>query len=363
MSTSAQQHNDLLDFVETLSGDKTLRVEENLGEGFVRLRVAEAERRQAKHDIRCSEDVIVEMLRNSRDAGARHIYVATAREKDVRTIVVLDDGRGIPEYMHAKVFDARVTSKLESMHMDRWGVHGRGMALYSIKENSSKACVMSSDVGKGCSIQIVTNISQLSERADQSTWPQIGVDDGGNQSVIRGPHNIVRTCCEFALEERPGVFVYLGSPAEIVATIRARVRPEIDDAKLLFIDRLDALPVLHRLYAAADALDLQKVAQSLGLDISERTAHRILADQIRPQRSVVAQLTHASDATANHEVDLLKDCRGLKLSKDDLDDFSRLLERDFELIANRYYVSLAGQPKIRVSKNRISVSFEIDKGD
>lgn len=363
MSTTSQKRTDLLDFVETLSGDKTLRVEENLGEGFVRLRVAEAERRQAKHDIRCSEDVIVEMLRNSRDAGARHIYVATTCDKDLRTIVILDDGQGIPDYMHKKVFDARVTSKLESMHMDRWGVHGRGMALYSIKENSTEAHVMSSDVGKGSSIRIVTDTSQLSERADQSTWPQMGLDDEGNQSVIRGPHNIVRTCCEFALEERPHVAVYLGSPAEIVATIRARVRPEIDDSELLFIDSFEALPVLHRLYAAADAVDLQEVAQSLGLDISERTAHRILAHQIKPQRSVVAQLTHSADTVGNHEIDLLKDRRGLKISNDDLDDFSRLLERDFELIASRYYVSLAGQPKIRVSKNRISVSFEIDKGD
>ena len=52
----------------------------------MRLRVAEAERRQAKHDIRCIEDVVIEMLRNARDAGARHIYVASSREGDTRTI-------------------------------------------------------------------------------------------------------------------------------------------------------------------------------------------------------------------------------------------------------------------------------------
>ena len=37
----------LADFVSTMGGDRALRVEESLGEGFVRLRVAEAERRQA----------------------------------------------------------------------------------------------------------------------------------------------------------------------------------------------------------------------------------------------------------------------------------------------------------------------------
>ena len=44
---------DLVGFVASMGGERSLRVEENLGEGYVRLRVAEAERRQAKHDIRC----------------------------------------------------------------------------------------------------------------------------------------------------------------------------------------------------------------------------------------------------------------------------------------------------------------------
>ena len=68
---------DLVGFVSSMGGERALRVEENLGEGFVRLRVAEAERRQAKHDVRCIEDVVIEMLRNARDAHASHIYVAT----------------------------------------------------------------------------------------------------------------------------------------------------------------------------------------------------------------------------------------------------------------------------------------------
>ena len=112
-----------------MGGERALRVEESLGAGYVRLRVAEAERRQAKHDIRSVEDIVIELLRNSRDAGARHIYVATSKEGALRTITILDDGQGIPKDMQEKIFEARVTSKLESMHMDRWGIHGRGMAL------------------------------------------------------------------------------------------------------------------------------------------------------------------------------------------------------------------------------------------
>ena len=50
---------DILGFVASMGGERALRVEENLGEGYVRLRVAEAERRQAKHDVRCVEDVVI----------------------------------------------------------------------------------------------------------------------------------------------------------------------------------------------------------------------------------------------------------------------------------------------------------------
>ena len=89
----------LADFVARMGGERSLRVEENLGEGYVRLRVAEAERRQAKHDIRCVEDMVIELLRNSRDAGAKRIYLATSREGDLRTTTILDDGSGVPQDM------------------------------------------------------------------------------------------------------------------------------------------------------------------------------------------------------------------------------------------------------------------------
>ena len=77
--------DDLIDFVESVSGDAHLAVEERLGDGFVRLKTAEAERRQAKHDIRCVEDVVIEMLRNTRDAHATSIFLATSREGRMKT--------------------------------------------------------------------------------------------------------------------------------------------------------------------------------------------------------------------------------------------------------------------------------------
>ena len=131
----------LTSFIEEVCGDSHLRVEDDLGDGFVRLRIAEAERRQARHDIRSTEDIVIEMLRNARDAGARSIFVSLSREGSARRICMIDDGAGIPESMQDAIFEPRVTSKLDTVHMDKWGVHGRGMALFSIAENAEIARV------------------------------------------------------------------------------------------------------------------------------------------------------------------------------------------------------------------------------
>ena len=71
--------NDLAAFVERVTSKSLFRVESDLGHGFVRLKVSEAERRQAKQDIRCVEDAVIEMLRNARDAHARSIFLATSK--------------------------------------------------------------------------------------------------------------------------------------------------------------------------------------------------------------------------------------------------------------------------------------------
>ena len=41
---------ELVDFISAAGQERSLRVEEDLGGGYVRLRVSEAERRQARHD-------------------------------------------------------------------------------------------------------------------------------------------------------------------------------------------------------------------------------------------------------------------------------------------------------------------------
>lgn len=355
--------NDLISFIASMSGEGSLRVEENLGEGFVRLRVSEAERRQAKHDIQHVEDIVVEMLRNARDAGAQNIYLATSKEEGVRTLLFLDDGSGVPADMRERIFDARVTSKLESMKMDKWGVHGRGMALFSIKQNTQTAEVVTSGPNLGSAFKVVADTAQLSERADQSTWPQAAKDDDGVLSCVRGPHNISRAVCEFACEELHGCDVYLGTPTEIAATLHAHASARIDSTRLIFLESESDLPVVSRLAYAADAADFIRIASSLGIELSERTAHRILAGSITPLRSVASRLLREKEKPAQKAtpIDLERDRRGLKIAQEDLSSFSRALEHDFNELAARYYLTLTQDPRIRVTKDRITVTFEIGK--
>ena len=317
--------NELISFIASMSGEGNLRVEENLGEGYVRLRVSEAERRQAKHDIQHVEDIVIDM--------------------------------------QERIFDARVTSKLESMKMDRWGVHGRGMALFSIKQNTDEARVVTSGVDLGSAFKVSVAADRLSERADQSSWPQAVKDEDGRYVCARGPHNIIRAACEFALEELRGCDVYLGSPSEIAATLYAQASSRLDTSRLLFIDDESELPVVDRLGLASDAEDFIRICSGLGLEMSERTAHRILAGQIKPVRGVTARLLRERDSSSHAPapVDLAKDRRGLRIAKDDMAQFSRAVERDFNDLAARYYLNLCGDPKIRVSRDRITVTFDLAK--
>lgn len=355
--------DDLLNFVTSVSGDQFLKVEETFGDGFVRLKVSEAERRQAKHDIRSVEDIVIELLRNSRDAHASRIFVASWREGDHRHLTVIDDGTGIPEPMKDRVFEPRVTSKLESMVIDEWGVHGRGMALFSIRSNTQVARVAVSDPRKGTSVEIVVDLASLAEKTDQSTWPAVERDDEGELKVSRGPHNIVRRTAEFAIEHT-GIDVFLGTPSEVLTTMSMLARFELDSSELLFCDDARRFPVWQRAAAAADAAELAEIAAELAMPISERTAHRILGGELVPLRSVKA-LVMGDDKRAPEAPgpDIYRDRRGLKIHHADLTEFSRELESAFDALAEKYYLHLRTEPRITVGRDDIRVRFEVEKDE
>ena len=356
------EHESLMDFVTSVSGDGYLKVEESLGDGYVRLRISEAERRQAKHDIRSFEDIVVELLRNARDAHARRIFVATTRDGEARMLTMIDDGVGVPATLHDAVFEPRVTSKLETMVMDRWGVHGRGMALFSVRSNVRTAHIAASAPHKGASVAIVADVTALNERTDQSTWPTVEPDETGRLRVSRGPHNIVRRVVEFACEH-PELELYLGSPTEVLATLAALGRSELGASDLMFCDDLERLQVWQRPAACSDAAELTQTASCLGLAISERTAHRILAGELAALEPVLAQVVETAEPTPEPTPDIYRDRRSLRIHHGDLAAFRVELVKAFDLIAERYYLTLRGDPKVTIGPNEIRVRYSIEKDE
>lgn len=381
-------------FIQDVTGESHLRIETDLGDGFVRLSSSEAERRQAKHDIRCVEDIVIEMLRNARDAQARLIYLATVREGNTRRIVMIDDGAGIPQSMHTAVFEPRVTSKLDTYHMDRWGVHGRGMALYSIRENAKSARVVASAPHKGSAIEVIVDTEVLPERADQSSLPHRIVSDDG-RAVMRGPRNINRMVAEFVTEKKDAPQVFVGSAIQIAATMRQaglRALPTGGDGAALTPDggrhageAVEAessaglranLPLCLQPALAATPHELAQVCRAIGLDMSERSARRILDGQVEAVSSFLSNLV-ARPSEAKHPVrtgagsdergsettiDCLRkprDARTLGIARDDLNMLAHEVERAWVPIARAYYLDADVRPQIRLAKDGVRIFIPV----
>ena len=350
--------NDLSSFIESVCTDSRLRVDEDFGDGFVRLKQSEAERRQATQDIRSTEDIVIECLRNSRDAGAGKIFVALTRDESKRTVVIIDDGSGIPENMHDRIFEPRVTSKLDTAHMDKWGMHGRGMALYSIKMNAAKAYVACSRPEYGSSIVVETDLLKLGEKTDQSTFPSFEVRDGVH--VMRGPRNLLRTCAEFALEHRRDCEVYCGSAtiyeyglSSVSPVSRALGKPDDDSG------------ILQSLAFAVQPEDFVEQASLLGIDISTRSARRIMDGSIKSVRSMLERLQsdgfRTQHSASRPPAFNRGRSKGLKLDEKDVDLLRNEISRAFQDIADRYFLSRDVRPEIRVTGDSIRVSIPIEK--
>ncbi|WP_102378087.1 ATP-binding protein [Raoultibacter timonensis] len=356
----------LTSFIEEVCGDSHLRVEDDLGDGFVRLRSAEAERRQAKHDIRSTEDIVIEMLRNARDAGARSIFVALSREGSVRKICMIDDGAGVPEAMRGAIFEPRVTSKLDTMHVDKWGVHGRGMALFSIAENAESAYVVASAAGMGASLAVETDLGRLPEKTDQSSSPVFSYSETGELQV-RGPRNINRITAEFAFEHRDAVSVYSGSPTDIAATLYEYANATVSANTRAFTADPEELPVVKRLCLAVDPAGFVELARGIGLEMSERSARRIMDGSIRGLESVAETIAfeqRGPSAKKNRSASskaLSVDPRGLKIEQSDMAAFSEKLQRAFSDLAEQYYLEPGVQPEVRVARDGIHVNFPLLK--
>lgn len=355
--------NDLHAFIDDVCGQDRLRIEADLGDGFVRLRSSEADRRQAAQDIRCSEDVLLELLRNAFDAQAHHVYVATQRSGDDRLMVVIDDGCGIPAHLFHHIFEPRVTSKLDTAHPDKWGFHGRGMALYSIAQNTTSASVVQSVVGSGTSLEVHINLSSLSEKADQSTFPHFEKD--GSSYGMRGPKNLLRTACEFVLEYHRECEVYFGSPSEIASAMYRNALEDVPPIMRAFgeVDESTAA-LMSGLALAHDADDFTRRCRNLGLILSPRTSRRILDGTIQPPPSLLDRMSLESfphPKTRGKESSTMGDNRGLRLSAEDKDELKTALVKAIEPLQERYFIEALGEPSISTSGDAIRITIPILK--
>ncbi len=344
---SAMSDTSLEQFIDAVSGSSPLRVQDDLGFGYVRLRAAEAQRRQAKQDIRCFEDVVIEMLRNSRDAHSRMIFLASWTEGSKRYLSMLDDGDGIPESMHETIFEPFVTSKLDTFHSDRWGVHGRGMALYSIRQNVESAKVLSSEPGLGSAFAVVNDTGSLPEKRDQSSLPSIATDAEGKK-VLRGPHNIIRTTLEFAIDERDTLAVYYGSASEIVSTLYwmgKSALERVDSGNCSSDDE----PYMYRFGRCGDAPSLAALSQSLGFPMSTRTAYRIIAGEVKPLSTLLESVLGSTGETAPaKERRRSPKQRSIHIESQDLDSFTSRVGEAYSAIADAYYLDKAPEIDVRV---------------
>ncbi len=370
------QSPSLASFIEATPSARHLRIEADLGNGFVRLRVDEAERRQAIQDIRSSEDILVELLRNSRDAEAHQIFVALSREGNRRHIVLIDDGCGIPPAAHELVFEPRVTSKLDTMRMDTWGVHGRGMALYSISQNALKARICSSNTALGTAVSVLTDTDQLGERKDQSSFPSFIASEEG-MVRIRGPRNLLRTACEFALENRRAVSVYLGSPAEIAATLYSFACAIVAPSMRAFAADTDHIPVCKQLAFAFDEADFVARAANLGLSLSNRTARRILNGTIASTPPLLERIEHEGfvidttkkaanikrQATTVQSEQNSRPERRPRIDAHDVATFAQRAAVAFEELAEAYYLDRDVEVSARIEGDRLVVSVPLRRQD
>lgn len=343
---------EIIDFVAGITGTARLRIEENLPHGFVRLKVAEAERRQAQHDIRSVEDIVTELARNSRDAGARHVMVSFHKEKGrYRRLAVIDDGRGVPPDMHQIIFEPRVTSKRDDFTEDRYGVHGRGMALFSIRSRVPDARVVSSKQGTGCVIALNADTEAVPERADQATLPRLERGEDGTVAIGVGPRNVARTLVELSCDDS-GTAYFLGSPAEVLATMRALGSTPEGAAYWAAVSQADEAPALAAL-----------ASSTYGLPVSERNAYRVLRGEIVPLPPI-GELALVNGKPAARETVAARPAAQTakpfkKLAKQDLDEIAESTREAAERVLSRYYLTTAGPPKVRRGRGKITVSMYV----
>jgi hypothetical protein len=346
---------DLTKFLFDLDIKDKLNIEEDLGNGYVKLKISEAERRQALQDIHTVEDIIIELLRNSRDAGSKNIFIGTKKiGENKRVIYCIDDGDGIPPKFHNLIFQARVTSKLDDGIKDSYGFHGRGMALFSIKLTADEVMITFSDHLKGTSIFIDVNLEIIPEKKDQSLLPQL-IEKSGQSGLAGGINNIIKVILEFSLQNN-GINFYYGTPSQIISTMRHlsikknnhKYLPRFnnwDKFQNFIIENkvgITNFPSLAENYSILEGI----TKKIFNMDISQRNLQRIIYNEINELEPININIINHNFLTNDDKEDLIVNGKNsekklqlydeLKLSNRFKDEEIRCIIKTLEEIIIKY---------------------------
>ncbi len=235
----------------------------DLGAGFARLAGTEGARRSPRH-LRSVEDALHELLRNSRDAGANSIYVASSlKERRYRHLVVIDDGSGIPDVYRHLVFEPGVTTRhLDPVH-DGGSPHGAGLSLYHIKNAALTAEILST-----------SSPTAIKTVFDTYTFPEKSLQSDTRPSNT----NLLAVLANFASHD-PSYLLYHGSPSRIAA-------------RLLQNHIIQTRRAAGRNSKGSSiAKEIERVRgemEGLGLELSSRTVRRIISGEVPAAELVVA---------------------------------------------------------------------------
>jgi hypothetical protein len=263
--------------------------------------------RRSPWKIRSVEDALFELLRNSRDAKAHNIYVAsTLRARRYRTLAVIDDGRGIPETHKQVIFGPGVTTRHLDPQQDDNSLHGAGLSLYHIKNTALHAEVLSAS--SPTAIKVVFDTRTLPEKSLQS-------------NARPSKTNLPATLTGFVSHQKETPRLYYSSPARVLARL------------------LD-----HRIIQwgeeGASTGSLRETARGLGLEVSLRTVQRVVGGEVPAADEVVADATGGDGRVVRRRVARRNGSEGpiLSVGPEDLMEISAVLRR----AARLSYLDLAG---------------------
>ncbi len=244
----------------------------DLGSGFARLLGAEGARRSPGR-IYYVEDALHELLRNSRDAGARNIYVASSlRARRYRTLVVMDDGQGLPETHGHLIFEPGVTTRhLDPIPPGPEGdlPHGAGLSLYHVKNAALSSEILSTS--SPTAIKIVF---------DTHTLPEKSLQAGSRPSKT----NLLATTTKFAPTPfTPQPRIYHASPASILARLLKDHIIQIGRDGSREGVRIKSIESTNK---GSQARGVREAASALGLEVSLRTVQRVVAGDVSAAREI-----------------------------------------------------------------------------